>query len=203
MMTCPVCNTQLPDGATVCPSCGDGLDATVGVFSSAEIPQAQPVAPATPVQPVSPVQPVYQAPVQPAPPVQPVYQAPVQPAPPVQPVYQAPVQPAPPVQPVYQAPVQPAPPVQPAYGQPAQTGFQQVPYGQIPQQPKKTALVLGIISICLGVIIPLVGYATGIPGIVIGNKEKKLTGSNKGLILSIIGVAVSAVVHLISFMMMF
>ena len=187
MITCPVCSAQISDDAVACPICGATVDTvadeTVGVFN--QIPSA-------------PVQPVYEAPAQPAyqAPVQPVYEAPVQPAyqAPVQPTYQAPVQPTyqAPVQPTYQAPVQPA-----------QPGFQQVPYGQAPQQPKKTAMVLGIVAICLGLLIPLVGYCTGIPGIVIGNKEKKLSGDNKGLILSIIGVGVSAAVHLLTMMFMF
>jgi hypothetical protein len=63
-----------------------------------------------------------------------------------------------------------------------------------------TPLVLGILSFA-GLIIPLVGYILGIAGLVTSNKDLQKPNSKfgkAGKILSIIGLVVSAINHVLA-----
>lgn len=65
---------------------------------------------------------------------------------------------------------------------------------QVTEKKTYTAgLVLGILSIPCGIIIAISGWILGIIGIVLNNKNKNEFKTNVGLILSIIGLAVSVI----------
>jgi hypothetical protein len=65
------------------------------------------------------------------------------------------------------------------------------------------SLILGILGIVFAWLFAIVGHAVSIIGIVLGNKEKKETGKNTGLVISIIGeicAVLSSLIGIISMM---
>lgn len=76
----------------------------------------------------------------------------------------------------------------------------------MPKEKQSVApLVLGILGFS-GLIIPLLGYIFSITGIVISNKDKKKPNSKYGkigFVLSIIALALSIIVHIISAIVLF
>ena len=83
-------------------------------------------------------------------------------------------------------------------------GTQVMPQTIVKGQDKSTpCLVLGIIGLVVCWIMPLLGYAVGIPGLVLSIKGFKNTANNKtkvtlGLVFSIICLVISVVIHIIN-----
>lgn len=64
-----------------------------------------------------------------------------------------------------------------------------------------TPIILGVIGLIGGFLIPLIGYCTAIPGIVISSKRKKNPADSKaktGFILCLIAIIVSAGMHILN-----
>lgn len=180
-------------------------------------PVSQPIQPQVTPQPVAPAQP------QPAPQsTQPVVPQPApepvpQPAAPAQPV----PQPDPMPQPADAAPTtQPIPQPAPAgsayqAGAPQSQQFgtpqPQQPGAYVPQPPRSAAgakpqgtaaLVMGILSIPLGMFSPLIGIVLGVLAIVFASKAVKATGKNGktsgGKICGIVGIVVSVISFIVA-----
>ena len=60
------------------------------------------------------------------------------------------------------------------------------------KQTYTAGLVLGILSIPCGIIIALAGWVLGIVGIVLNIKKKEEMNTTAGLVLSIVGLVISA-----------
>ena len=66
------------------------------------------------------------------------------------------------------------------------------------RKPSHTAsLVLGILSIVLGLLIPFVGEVLGVIGIVTASKKRREYSTRTGLVCSIIGLALSVANHIL------
>ena len=91
--------------------------------------------------------------------------------------------------------------------------FEQQPYvapAQAPDSNKTSgmsiaSLVLGIVGIVAGCCSPIVGIICGVIGVilgVLGNKQNKTKLGTAGLVVSIVAIAVSVVVWIISFVIL-
>lgn len=183
-------------------------------------PAPQPAAPAQPQPAPQPTQPVVPQPAAPQPAPEPASQ----PAVPAQPTPQ-PTQPTPQLAPAPQ-PADAAPTTQPI-PQPAPAGFAyqagasqaqqpgtpqpQQPGAYVPQPPRSAvgakpqgtaALVMGILSIPLGMFSPLIGVVLGVLAIVFASKAVKATGKNGktsgGKICGIVGIVVSVISFIVA-----